>query len=121
MRKSRGMAVPSAEDIDGLTSEIRSRRLSRAPSALIPGVDAIAAPVFDYRNHLVAVICVVARSESRITGWDGSAVQALTAVASQLSARLGFAAGENDLVLPADCGEGGVAAPVSVAAKSRGG
>ena len=119
--QSRGISVPSAADIDGLTSEIRSRRLSRAPSALIPGVDAIAAPVFDYRNHLVAVICVVARSESKITGWDGSAVQALTAVASQLSARLGFAAGANDLVLPADRGEDGAAAPVSVAAGSRGG
>jgi DNA-binding IclR family transcriptional regulator len=98
--QSRGGAVPSADEIDALTSEIRSRRLSRAPSALIPGVDAIAAPVFDYRNQLVAVICVVARSESKITGWNGSAVKALTAVASQLSARLGFAGGENDPALP---------------------
>ena len=68
--------------------------MSRAPSALFPGVDAIAAPVFDYRNDLVAVMCVVARSEDHITGWDGSAVRALTDVAAQLSARLGHAEGE---------------------------
>jgi hypothetical protein len=62
---------------------------------------------------------VVARSESKITGWNGSAVKALTAVASQLSARLGFAGGENELVQPADRGEDGAAAPVNVAAHRR--
>jgi len=88
------IAMPSNKELDGLTNEIRLRRLSRAPSALFPGVDAIAAPVFDYRNDLVAVMCVVARSEDHITGWDGSDVRALTDVAAQLSARLGYAEGE---------------------------
>jgi DNA-binding IclR family transcriptional regulator len=87
----RGISVPSIGEVNDLTREIRSRRLSRAPSALFPGVDAIAAPVFDYDGHLVAVLCVVARSEDKITGWDGSAVRALTNVAAELSARLGFA------------------------------
>jgi DNA-binding IclR family transcriptional regulator len=86
----RKLALPSAQDLEGLIGEIRSRRLSRAPSALFPGVDAIAAPVFDYRDNLVAVVCVVARSDAKITGWDGSAVRALTDMAAQLSARLGF-------------------------------
>ena len=63
--KARGIPVPSNEELDGLTNEIRLRRLCRVPSALLPGVDAIAAPVFDYRNNLVAVMCVVARSEAR--------------------------------------------------------
>ena len=49
--KARGISMPSNEELDGLTNEIRLRRLSRAPSALFPGVDAIAAPVFDYRNQ----------------------------------------------------------------------
>lgn len=88
--QQRKLALPSAEEIDGLIGEIRSRRLSRAPSALLPGVDAIAAPVFDYRGNLVAVVCVVARSDAKITGWDGSAVRALTDMTAQLSARLGF-------------------------------
>jgi DNA-binding IclR family transcriptional regulator len=92
--QARGTAMPSNEELDGLTNEIRLRRLSRAPSALFPGVDAIAAPVFDYRNNIVAVMCVVARSEDHITGWDGSAVRPLTDVAAQLSARLGYAKGE---------------------------
>lgn len=94
--KARGIPVPSNEELDGLTNEIRLRRLCRVPSALLPGVDAIAAPVFDYRNNLVAVMCVVARSEARITGWDGSAVRALTDTAVRLSAQLGFADGEGN-------------------------
>jgi DNA-binding IclR family transcriptional regulator len=86
----RGISVPSVEEINDLVREIRSRRLSRAPSALIPGVDAIAAPVLDCDGHLVAVMCIVARSEDKITGWEGSAVYALTTAAAELSARLGF-------------------------------
>jgi DNA-binding IclR family transcriptional regulator len=61
-----------------LTGEIRRRRLARVPSPLVPGIDALAAPVFDVTNKLVAVVCVVARSEAKITGWSGSAVRALT-------------------------------------------
>lgn len=87
--REKQLAVPSAEEIAGLLDEIRSRRLSRAPSALLPGVDAIAAPVFDYREGLVAVMCVVARSEHKITGWNGTAVRALTLAAHQLSGKLG--------------------------------
>lgn len=88
--QQRKLTLPSAHEIDGLMSEIRSRRLSRAPSALLPGVDAIAAPIFDYRDNLVAVVCAVARADAKITGWDGSAVRALTDMTAQLSARLGF-------------------------------
>jgi DNA-binding IclR family transcriptional regulator len=88
--QERKLALPSAHEIDGLIGEIRSRRLSRAPSALLPGIDAVAAPVFDYRDNLVAVMCVVARSDKKVTGWDGSAVRALMDMTAQLSARLGF-------------------------------
>ncbi len=84
------VALPSVQEIENLIREINSRRLSRAPSALLPGVDAIAAPVFDYRNNVVAVLCVVARADAKITGWEGTAVRALTDMAAQLSARLGF-------------------------------
>jgi DNA-binding IclR family transcriptional regulator len=96
--QSSGLSVPTIEELNNLVTEIRERRLSRAPSALLPGVDAIAAPVFDYRDNLVAVMCVVARSEAKITGWNGSAVRALTEVAANVSVRLGFT---NDQERPA--------------------
>ncbi len=86
----RGTALPSDQEIESMTREIRSRRLARVPSAIIPGIDAIAAPVFDFADNLVAVICVVAKAEAKITGWNGSAVHAINEVAAQISARLGF-------------------------------
>jgi DNA-binding IclR family transcriptional regulator len=87
---SNGVMLPSPEEIENLVREIRERRLARAPSAIIPGIDALAAPVFDFRNDLVAVICVVARSDAKITGWNGSAVRALSAASERISARLGY-------------------------------
>jgi len=90
---SRKIAVPTCQQIEDLCAEIRSRRLSRAPSALLPGVDAIAAPVFDDRGSIVAVICVVARSNADITGWNGSAVRALTDTETRLSSQLGYIGG----------------------------
>jgi DNA-binding IclR family transcriptional regulator len=92
--QARGTELPSPEEMHDLTAEIRRRRLARIPSPLVPGIDALAAPVFDFTNKLVAVVCVVARSEAKITGWSGSAVRALTETAAEISARLGFVDGE---------------------------
>jgi DNA-binding IclR family transcriptional regulator len=88
--RSSGLSLPTLGELGNLLGEIRERRLSRTPGAIVPGIDAIAAPVFDYRGDLAAVMCVVARSEAKITGWNGSAVRALTEVAADVSARLGF-------------------------------
>jgi DNA-binding IclR family transcriptional regulator len=68
---------------------VRARRLSQAESALLPGVDAIAAPVFDSRAKLVAVICAVGRLGSMSTRWNGSVSQAIAATAARLSRQLG--------------------------------
>ncbi len=92
--QAHGTELPSPDEMHDLTAEIRRRRLARIPSPLIPGIDALAAPVFDFTNKLVAVVCVVARSEAKITGWNGSAVRALTETAAEISARLGFAEGD---------------------------
>jgi DNA-binding IclR family transcriptional regulator len=92
--QARGTGLPSPDEMHDLTDEIRKRRLARVPSPLVPGIDAVAAPVFDFTNKLVAVVCVVARSEAKITGWNGSAVRALAETASAISARLGFVDGD---------------------------
>jgi DNA-binding IclR family transcriptional regulator len=89
-RRSATDAQPAAAELNHQLKEIRARRLSRARSALLAGVDAVAAPVFDYRGHIVAVICVVGRSEGKPTRWDGPVVRALTETAHDLSRQLGF-------------------------------
>lgn len=59
--QAHGTELPSPEGMHDLTGEIRRRRLARVPSPLVPGIDALAAPVFDFTNKLVAVVCVVAQ------------------------------------------------------------
>jgi DNA-binding IclR family transcriptional regulator len=84
-----GHAAPSEADLSDLLQNIRARRLSHVRGVLIPGVDAIAAPVFDYRERIVAVICAVGHAGTGITRWDGAAAQALRDAAAELSAQLG--------------------------------
>ena len=42
-------ALPSGDELDDMLADIRRKKLSRVRGALLPGVDALAAPVFDYR------------------------------------------------------------------------
>jgi DNA-binding IclR family transcriptional regulator len=84
-------ALPEQELLD-LLENIRSRRLSQVRGVLIPGVDAIAAPVFDHREHMVAAICAVGHSGDGITRWDGAAARVLYEAAGELSAQLGSVA-----------------------------
>jgi DNA-binding IclR family transcriptional regulator len=81
--------TPSDDELAALLSEIRARNLSRSHGPLLPGVDALAAPVFDYRAKLVAVICVVGRAGAMNASWDGPVVRSLLAAADELSRQLG--------------------------------
>jgi DNA-binding IclR family transcriptional regulator len=81
--------VSPENDLQALLASIRTRHLSQTHSALIPGLDAIAAPVFDHREQIVAVICVVGHSAAKITKWDGEAARELRLTAAELSAQLG--------------------------------
>jgi DNA-binding IclR family transcriptional regulator len=84
-----GRQPPSDDELAPLLAEISARNLSRAYGPLLPGVDAVAAPVFDYRDRLVAVICVVGRSGAMNMRWNGPAIAALIEAASNLSQQLG--------------------------------
>jgi DNA-binding IclR family transcriptional regulator len=81
---------PGKDEIAGIIGTIRARGLSRAESALLPGVDALAAPVFNDRGKLVAVICAVGRSGVMSLRWDSPVADALKNAASALSRQLGF-------------------------------
>jgi DNA-binding IclR family transcriptional regulator len=87
-----GDAALSERELQDLLDNIRGRRLSQVRGVLIPGVDAIAAPVFDHREQMVAAICAVGHSGAGITRWDGMAARALHEAAAELSAQLGSVA-----------------------------
>jgi DNA-binding IclR family transcriptional regulator len=85
--------APSEKQLAKLLSDIRGRGLSIGYGAMLPGVDAMAAPVFDYRGKLAAVICAVGRFEGIGTNADRRIRQSLGAAASELSKQLGLVAG----------------------------
>jgi DNA-binding IclR family transcriptional regulator len=89
-RRARSSGLPTKQEIADLLADIRERRVSWAHSPLLPGVDAIAAPVFDYRGKLTAVICAVGRTEAMATDWASPAVKALDDAARELSRQLGY-------------------------------
>jgi DNA-binding IclR family transcriptional regulator len=81
---------PSDRQLDQILSLIRAERISITYSALMPGVDAMAVPVFDYRGEPVAVICAVGRFEEMNTRNDAHVRQSLAAAATDLSKQLGY-------------------------------
>ena len=93
-RTSRAGAVPSEQELAALLESIRARQLSQARGVLIPGVDALAAPVFDHRERITGVMCAVGHADARITDWSGTVAPALTEAAGVVSRQLGSIAME---------------------------
>ena len=81
---------PTEARLGKMLSEIREQGISVGYGAMLPGVDAMAAPVFDYRGKLVAVICAVGRFERIDASADRHVRQSLSDAASELSKQLGF-------------------------------
>ncbi len=88
-RKRRGNALPlpGERELTQLLDAVRATRVSPAQPAAVPGIDAVAAPVFDYRGKIVAVLCVVARSDSLRAHWEamtGALIETVEGLSRQL-------------------------------------
>lgn len=73
-----------------LLAQIRSDGLSPIEGLLLPGINAIAAPVFNHHGHLAFVIGAVGRKETLDVALDGEAAGRVGGLAERLSARLGY-------------------------------
>jgi DNA-binding IclR family transcriptional regulator len=72
-------------------AEIREHGLSRAVDALVPGVSAMAAPVFDERGEIVLSLTAIGPSAMFDPALDGAVARTLRAAAQGLSRQLGAA------------------------------
>lgn len=84
---------PDAPALSEVLAEVHTRRLSRVRGTVMPGIDALAAPIFDHTGKVIAAICSFGRSggfDSRLTG---PVAQALAETANELSRQFGFAEG----------------------------
>lgn len=73
--------------------EVRRRGLARAVDLSLPGVSALAAPVFDGRGAVVLSITAIGPSATFDSTWDGPLATELKRVADGLSRRLGWQPG----------------------------
>jgi DNA-binding IclR family transcriptional regulator len=71
-------------------AEVRRRGMARAVDLSMPGVSALAAPVFDGTGALVLSITAIGATAAFDTRWDGTLAAALRRMAGDLSRRLGW-------------------------------
>lgn len=69
--------------------EVRKRGLSRSEGEVLPGISAMAAPVFDAAGRIVIALTAIGASAVFDTRWDGSLAKALREAAADISTRLG--------------------------------
>ena len=70
-------------------ADVRARGLSRSVGEVVPGINAMAAPVFDHRGEMVVSITAIGPAAVFDTHWDGAIARELRACATQVSQRLG--------------------------------
>jgi DNA-binding IclR family transcriptional regulator len=89
-RATRSAALPgwTAFARDTL-AEVRAQGLGRSDGAVVAGVSALSAPVFDHRGQIVLALTAIGPSAALDTGWHGTPAQTLRAAAAAVSARLG--------------------------------
>ena len=72
--------------------DVRRHGLGRAEGAVMAGVSALSAPVFDHRGAMVLAITAIGPSAALDTRWSGPVAATLRDAARSVSARLGHAA-----------------------------
>jgi DNA-binding IclR family transcriptional regulator len=72
-----------------LLEETRRRGLASVSGDLVPGVNAIAAPLFDHMERIAGVVGALGRSEELDIKFEGKIAVALLRAAAEISRRLG--------------------------------
>lgn len=80
----------TAAEYDALFARIRERGLHHVHGLLMPGVDALSAPVFNAVGKIAAVITVVGPTSIFHADEEGPAARQLLAAAKAISWRMGF-------------------------------
>ncbi len=78
------------QEVEAKLDEVRRHGLSRSISNPTPGVNALAAPVFDYSGNIVLGVLLMGSSGVFDTAWSGEPAQAVKACAADISRRLGY-------------------------------
>ena len=86
-------ATLNAQDPLGvLRSEIRAQGCAAIRDINLPGISAVAAPLYDYTGHVVGVLCALGATGGFDPDPQGRIARAICAEAARVSASLGFVA-----------------------------
>jgi DNA-binding IclR family transcriptional regulator len=81
------------KDFDARTDEVRRHGMSRAVDLSLPGVSAVAAPVFDGTGAMVLSITAIGPTQTFDASWNSPLAVAVKRCAEDLSKRLGAGLG----------------------------
>jgi DNA-binding IclR family transcriptional regulator len=84
-----GAAWPAWTQLQRELDDVRRHGLGRAEGAVVAGVSALSAPVFDPRGAMVLAITAIGPSAAFDTRWSGAVAATLRDAARSVSARLG--------------------------------
>lgn len=89
--------LSSRADVDALLAGIRRNGVASVSGYhLVPGVEAVAAPVFNFKNEITIAMLVVGVQGMFDMRLDGPVVAALRRAAADLSLRLGYTGGDGE-------------------------
>ncbi|SIQ38533.1 IclR family transcriptional regulator [Pseudacidovorax sp. RU35E] len=81
--------LPDWTTFEAQLREVRARGLSRSEGEVLPGISAMAAPVFDAGSRIVIALTAIGASAVFDTRWESALAQTLRQAAADVSARLG--------------------------------
>lgn len=82
-------AVPPWREFERELGEVRAHGLARSDGETLPGVNAIAAPVFDHDARIVLAVTAIGPASIFDLAWDGAIACEVRACAARISRRLG--------------------------------
>jgi DNA-binding IclR family transcriptional regulator len=81
--------LPAWKAFERELAEVRAHGLSRSVGEVVPGINAMAAPVFDHTGAIALAITAIGPAGVFDARWDGAIALALRACAAEVSQRLG--------------------------------
>jgi DNA-binding IclR family transcriptional regulator len=85
--------VPAWREFERELADVRAHGLARSDGETLPGVNAIAAPVFDHEGRIALAVTAIGPASIFDLAWDGDIARELRACAARISRRIGGAAG----------------------------
>ena len=82
-------AVMPWKDFEPGLAQVRERGLARSEGEVIPGINAMSAPVFDHTGAIVLALTVIGPAGVLDTAWNGPVADALRRCAQEATQRLG--------------------------------